>query len=288
LLLHAEQGFGDTLQFCRYASLVGAKARVILEVQPPLVRLCSSLAGVAQIVAQGEPLPAFDLHCPLMSLPLAIGTTLDTVPCEVPYLAAAPELVAGWRKRLAGLDGLRVGLVWAGSPRLELDSSAMDRRRSITLATMAPLGEVSGVSFISLQKGEPAAQSPDAALGLALHDFTASLQDFADTAALIEALDLVISVDTSVAHLAGALGKPIWLLNRFDTCWRWLLNRDDSPWYPQLRQYRQPSPGDWSSVMREVRDALRHRVTGQSSREGHGVAPQWRSIGGDTVSKAHG
>jgi hypothetical protein len=262
LLLHAEQGFGDTLQFCRYASLVGATARVILEVQPPLVRLCSGLAGVARVVARGEPPPAFDLHCPLMSLPLAVGTTLDTIPSGVPYLAADPELVVGWRERLAGLDGLRVGLVWAGSLRPEPELSAIDRRRSITLAMMASLGEASGVSFISLQKGEPAAQSANAALGLALHDFTANLQDFADTAALIEALDLVISVDTSVAHLAGALGKPIWLLNRFDTCWRWLLNRDDSPWYPQLRQFRQPSPGDWNSVMRAVRDALQRRAAG--------------------------
>lgn len=260
LLLHAEQGFGDTLQFCRYASLVGATVRVILEVQSPLVRLCSSLAGVAQVVARGEPLPAFDLHCPLMSLPLAVGTTLDTIPSEVPYLTADPALVAGWRERLTCFHGLRVGLVWAGSLRPEPELIAIDRRRSITLAMMAPLGEVSGVSFISLQKGEPAAQSANAGLGLALHDFTASLQDFADTAALIEALDLVISVDTSVAHLAGALGKPIWLLNRFDTCWRWLLDRDDSPWYPQLRQFRQPSPGDWNSVMRAVRDALQRRA----------------------------
>jgi tetratricopeptide repeat protein len=262
LLLHAEQGFGDTLQFCRYASLVGATARVILEVQPSLVRLCSSLAGVAQVIARGDPLPAFDLHCPLMSLPLAVGTTHDTIPARVPYLAADPKLVAGWRERLAGLDGLRVGLVWAGSLRPEPELSAIDRRRSIALAMMAPLSETSGVSFISLQKGEPAAQSANAtsALGLALHDFTANLQDFADTAALIETLDLVISVDTSVAHLAGALGKPIWLLNRFDTCWRWLLDRDDSPWYPQLRQFRQPNPGDWNSVMRAVRDALQRRA----------------------------
>jgi Tfp pilus assembly protein PilF len=260
LLLHAEQGFGDTLQFCRYASLVGDTARVILEVKPALARLCSSLAGITQVVARGEPLPAFDLHCPLMSLPLAFGTTLDTIPSKVPYLTADPTLVADWRERLTCLDGLRVGLVWAGARRLEPELIAIDRRRSITLAMMAPLGEVSGVSFISLQKGEPAAQSANAGLGLALHDFTDSLQDFADTAALIEALDLVISVDTSVAHLAGALGKPIWLLNRFDTCWRWLLDRDDSPWYPQLRQFRQPIPGDWTSVMCAVRDALQRRT----------------------------
>jgi len=266
VLLHAEQGFGDTLQFCRYASLVGATARVILEVQPPLVRICSSLAGVAQVVARGEPLPAFDLHCPLLSLPLAVGTTLDTIPSGAPYLAADPELVAGWRERLAGLGGLRVGLVWAGSRQLGPEWTAIDRRRSIALAMMAPLGAVSGVSLVSLQKGEPAAQGANAALDLALHDFTADLHDFADTAALIEVLDLVISVDTSVAHLAGALGKPIWLLNRFDTCWRWLLDRDDSPWYPQLRQFRQPGPGDWTSVMLAVRGALQHLAAGPGLR----------------------
>ena len=127
---------------------------------------------------------------------------------------------------------------------------------------MAPLGDVSGVSFISLQKGEPAAQAANPPHGMSLHDFTADLHDFADTAALVEGLDLVISVDTSVVHLAGALGKPVWLMNRFDTCWRWLLDRDDSPWYPQLRQFRQPSPGDWSSVIFEVRDALQRLAAG--------------------------
>ena len=158
------------------------------------------------------------------------------------------------------------GLVWAGSRRPEPELTAIDGRRSIALPVMAPLGEASGVCFVSLQICEPAAQSADAALGLALHDFTTDLHDFADTAALIEVLDLVISVDTSVAHLAGALGKPIWLLNRYDTCWRWLLDRDDSPWYPQLRQFRQPSPGDWNSVIRAVRDALQHLAAGNSDR----------------------
>jgi hypothetical protein len=139
---------------------------------------------------------------------------------------------------------------------------AVDRRRSIALHLMAPLGEASSVSFISLQKGEPAAQADHPPCGMALHDFTADLHDFTDTAALIDGLDLVISVDTAVAHLAGALGKPVWLLNRFDTCWRWLLNRDDSPWYPRLRQFRQPAPGDWHSVLREAADALTRLAAG--------------------------
>jgi hypothetical protein len=198
-----------------------------------------------------------------MSLPRAVGTTLDTIPAATPYMDADPARAADWRERLAGLPGLRIGLVWAGSARSEMpELSAVDRRRSIALHLMAPLGEAAGVSFISLQKGEPAAQADHLPDGMALHDFTADLHDFADTAALIDGLDLVISVDTAVAHLAGALGKPVWLLNRFDTCWRWLLNRDDSPWYPRLRQFRQPAPGDWNAVVREVRDALGRLAAG--------------------------
>jgi tetratricopeptide (TPR) repeat protein len=261
ILLHAEQGFGDTLQFCRYAPLIAAGARTVLEVPTPLMRLLSQLPSVTQIVAQGNSLPAFDLHCPLMSLPRAVNTTLDTIPAVTPYLAADPAHAAEWRKRLAGLDGLRIGLVWSGGFRLAPGLATIDRRR-IALATMAPLGEVSGVSFVSLQKGEAAAQAANPPCGMALHDFTADLHDFADTAALIDGLDLVISIDTAVAHLAGALGKPIWLLNRFDADWRWLLNRDDSPWYPTLRQFRQPSPGDWNSVIRRVRDALQRLAAG--------------------------
>jgi tetratricopeptide (TPR) repeat protein len=257
ILLHAEQGFGDTLQFCRYVPLIASGARTILEVQAPLVRLLSRLPGIAEIVSLGDRLPPFDLHCPLMSLPRAVGTTLHTIPAAMPYLDADPTRAADWRERLAGLPGLRIGLVWAGSARSEVpELTAVDRRRSIALDLMAPLGEASGVSFISLQKGEPAAQADHPPAGMALHDFTAELHDFEDTAALVDALDLVISVDTAVAHLAGALGKPVWLLNRFDTCWRWLLNRDDSPWYPRLRQFRQPAPGDWNSVVRAVVDAL--------------------------------
>ncbi|HWZ67205.1 MAG TPA: tetratricopeptide repeat protein [Stellaceae bacterium] len=268
ILLHAEQGFGDTLQFCRYVPLIACGARIILEVQAPLVRLLSRLPGIMEIVPHGDGLPRFDLHCPLLSLPRAFGTTLDTIPAATPYLSADPALAANWHERLAGLDGLRIGLVWAGSQRLNRpEEAAFDRRRSIALDAMAPLSEVSGVSFVSLQKYELAAQATHPLHGpphgMTLHDFTADLHDFEDTAALIVNLDLVISVDTSVAHLAGALGKPVWLLNRFDTCWRWLLNRDDSLWYPTLRQFRQPCPGDWNSVICEVRDALQHLAAGE-------------------------
>ena len=260
LLLYAEQGFGDALQFCRYASSVAARAggaRIIVEAPGPLARLFLSLDGVAEIVAAGEPLPPFDLQCPLMSLPLMFKTTLETVPASIPYLAPDPMQVAVWQQRLAGLPGLRVGLVWAGEPR-EFNPAvhAVDRRRSIGLDRLSGFATLRGVSFVSLQKGRAADQLRSPPPGLTIHDWTAELSDFADTAALISGLDLVISVDTSVAHLAGALGKPVWLLNRFDTCWRWLLDRDDSPWYPSLRQFRQAHPGDWQSVLDLVRTEL--------------------------------
>ncbi|ASG21507.1 hypothetical protein Y958_12310 [Nitrospirillum viridazoti CBAmc] len=249
LLLHAEQGLGDTLQFCRYAPLAAERGyAVVLEVQRPLLRLLRSLPGVAEgrisLVAAGDPLPPFDLHCPLMSLPLAFRTTLDTVPAVTPYLAAD---LSRWRDAVAaGGSGLKVGLVWAGNPR----TSVPDRRRSIDPTLLAPLADVSGVCLFSLQK-EGAAPA-----GLPLTDLMSGVADFADTAALISQLDLVISVDTAVAHLAGALGRPVWLLNRFDTDWRWLLGRDDSPWYPTLRQFRQTTPGDWQTPIARACDAL--------------------------------
>ena len=253
LLLVYEQGFGDTLQFCRYATLAAARGRVIIGVPRPLARLLGSLDGVAQVVAEGDMLPPFDVHCPLLSLPLMFGTTLETIPATVPYLAADPAQVAAWRHRLAELPGLRVGLVWAGSARPgQPEANAIDRRRSMSLADFGRLAELTGVSFVSLQKGEPAAQAQSPPPGLVLHDWTDELEDFADTAALIEALDLVISVDTSVVHLAGALGKPVWVLSRYDGCWRWLLDRDDSPWYPSARLFRQTRPGDWAEVLQRV------------------------------------
>jgi Flp pilus assembly protein TadD len=256
VLLHAEQGFGDTLQFCRYAPLVAARgARVVLEVPPPLRRLLGCLPGLHAVISTGEKLPAFDLHCPLMSLPLAFGTTLETIPAAGRYLSADPAEVTDWRDRLRAVPHPRVGLVWGGSSRLDqLHAVAVDQRRSIPLAAFAPLAALSGIAFISLQLGPPAMQVPPPSL--VLHDMTGELADFADTAALIEALDLVISVDTAVAHLAAALGRPVWLLNRFDTCWRWLLGRDDSPWYPSLRQFRQPAPGDWATPIAQVVAAL--------------------------------
>jgi hypothetical protein len=174
-------------------------------------------------------------------------------------LSEDPADVAHWRELLAGFAGLRVGLCWTGGP------SNLDRRRLITLEALAPLGDVSGVQFISLQKGPPAAQAAYPPHGLRLHDFTEELDDFADTTTLIDNLYLVIGVDTAVAHLADALGKPVWLLKRFDTCRRWLQNRDDSPWYPSLRLFRQPTPGDWPSVISRIQGALQHLVDGDHS-----------------------
>ncbi len=273
ILLHAEQGFGDVLQFCRYAPLVAAsaaqdatqggaqQANVILEVPATLARLIRSMPGPQRVVASTAAPPAFDLHCPLLSLPLALGTTLETIPATVPYLFADPDQARAWRIRLAALAGLRVGLVWAGNPRTaDPATTAIDRRRSMPLSRLAPLGAVPGVSFVSLQKGSRAAEAKVPPPGLVLHDWTDELWDFADTAALVDGLDLVISVDTSVVHLAGALGKPVWVLNRYDACWRWLHGRTDSPWYPTARLFRQPGFGDWDSVIEEVVAALRALV----------------------------
>jgi Flp pilus assembly protein TadD len=262
LLIHAEQGLGDTLQFCRYVPLVAARARVVLAIQPPLVSLLRNLEGPERIVATGDPLPPFAYHCPLMSLPRILDTTLDTIPAHTAYLQADRALTSIWAKRLGERKGLRIGITWAGNPRLHLaGASATDRRRSVPLEAFAPLADLSGVQWVSLQKDSPAVQASPVPKGMQLLDLMGQVSDFADTAAIIANLDLVISVDTSVVHLAGALGKPIWLLNRFDTCWRWLLDRDDSPWYPTLRQFRQKAPGEWEGVIERVRQALVERLT---------------------------
>jgi len=257
ILVHAEQGFGDSLQFCRYIPLLAARATVVLDAPRPLVRLLSSLDGVARIVATGDPLPWFDAWIPMMSLPLALRSTLETIPASIPYLHADQERSATWRQRLAAFPGRKVGLVWAGSPGIAGSRKSIeDRRRSITLQHYAPLAAIPGLCLISLQKGEAAAQARTPPAGMILHDWTAELDDFADTAALVDALDMVISVDTAVVHLAGALGKPVWVLNRHDQCWRWLRDRTDSPWYPLARLFYQSTPGDWSGVVDDVAQAL--------------------------------
>jgi Flp pilus assembly protein TadD len=264
IFLYAEQGLGDTLQFCRYVPMVAARgAKVILEVQHPcLVPILGSLDGVGQLITRQDPMPErFDYHASLMSLPLAFNTTLTTIPSR-PYLKADPVKVGAWRERLGPSDKLRVGLVWAGAHRpFQPETLPVNSRRNIPLTWLAPLKH-SRVEFYSLQVGE-AAENELASLqdsdwdGPEITSYVGEFRDWSDTAALVENLDLVISVDTSTAHLTGALGKPFWLLNRFDTCWRWMLERTDSLWYPSATIYRQDKPGDWGSVVQRVAADLR-------------------------------
>jgi len=256
ILLYAEQGYGDTFQFVRYAPLLAQRgAKVILEVQPATSRLLSPMSGVDAVIAHGQPLPKFDFQCPLLSLPLAFATELATIPADVPYIAASQEDVAAWRKRLPQGRTL-VGLTWSGER-----SHDNDLNRSMRLETLLPLLDLPDVTFISLQHEVP---DEDAAM---LHGHPAVVQfgdrfrDFADTAAVISLLDVIVSVDTSVAHLAGAMGKPLYLLLPFAADFRWLRERTDSPWYPTARLFRQSGFGEWSSVIDTVRQEL--------SRSGH-------------------
>jgi hypothetical protein len=260
LLIHGEQGYGDHLQFCRYATLAADRGlRVILEVPGALVRVMRPLRGVQRVIAEGDPLPAFDLHCPMLSLPGAFGTTLASIPATVPYLSVPPEFVAPWGAELTKLAPrrLHVGLVWAGQPRKGsgFAVAAMDALRSIAFERLAPVLDVPGVAFFSLQKDHAAPA------GAPVIDLMGNMRDFADTAALVANLDLVISVDTAVAHLAGALGKPVWLLNRHNGCWRWLTGRRDSPWYPAFKLYTQPRRDDWESVVAEMAADLARLAT---------------------------
>ena len=257
ILLHAEQGFGDVIQFIRYAPLVAKRgAHVIVECQTELRSLLEGMDGVAELRAQGEPLPPFHVQLPLLSLPLPFRTMVDTVPAEVPYLRPQETRVAAWRQKLAlqplasSLQPLlKVGLVWTGRPK-------PDPARSCPLALLAPLGQVHGIAWYSLQVGEAAKQADSAPPGLTLINLSEQIKDFADTAAIIANLDLVISIDTAVAHLAGALGQRVWTLLPFSADWRWLLDRNDTPWYPTMRLFRQNRPGEWDSVIQRVADEL--------------------------------
>lgn len=259
ILLREEQGLGDTIQFCRYAALVAdLGARVILEVPKPLKTLLAGLPGVAQVVEPGTPPGDFDYQCSLLSLPFAFKTDLSNIPANIPYLKSNLEKSLSWKERLGDRNKLKVGLVWSGGFRQDQPETwSVNKRRNIPLQHFASLKHPN-IEFYSLQKGEPG-ESELAELkrnnweGPDIIDFTSELRDFSDTAALLDNLDLVISVDTSTAHLAGALGKPVWILNRFDSCWRWLLDRTDSPWYPTARLYRQGTIGDWESVVRCVK-----------------------------------
>lgn len=245
LLVHAEQGLGDTLQFIRYLPEVRKRCRhVIVECQPQAKAIVAGLPDAGEVFAAGTPLPTFDFQVPLLSLPRIFGTRLDNIPAPVPYISADAERVQAWQARLADAPGLKVGLVWAGGA-----VHTGNRFRSCSLAVFAPLASIAGVSFISLQKGAPEQEAKQPPAGMRLLNFSEELQDFRDTAALIANLDLVISVDTSVAHLAGAMGKPVWTLIPFCPDWRWMLERTDNPWYPTMQLFRQESIGDWSTPM---------------------------------------
>jgi tetratricopeptide (TPR) repeat protein/GT2 family glycosyltransferase len=251
VLLYHEQGYGDTLQCVRYAALIANRgATVILAVPPALESLARSVAGVSQVLAGAQILPPHDYQAPLMSLPLAFRTTPDTVPGNVPYLYADADLVGVWRKRLGPRTVPRIGLVWSGRRYAPINYP-----RDIALAGLRPLFSV-GAEFISLQTEMAAADEATLEQVDSIRQFRELLTDFAQTAALIENLDLVLTVDTAIAHLAGALGKSVWLMNRYASCWRWLQEGSGSPWYPTLRQFRQTTVGDWTSVVAAVRDAL--------------------------------
>lgn len=257
IFLHSEAGFGDTIQFVRYAPMVASRGgKVILECQPALLSLMQGISGVERVIATNEPLPSFDLHCPMMNLPLAFGTILQSIPAAVPYIHADPSLIEIWRARLGSAEGeLKVGLVWAGNTRFR-----WDRSRSIELTLLSPLGGVSGVRFYNLQKGPPAIQAENPPPGLKMTHLGSDLHSFADTAAAMSCLDLIICTDTSSAHLAGALGRPTWLLLQFMPDWRWLLQREDSPWYPTMRLFRQRKRGDWVEAVNRVAESLSELV----------------------------
>jgi FKBP-type peptidyl-prolyl cis-trans isomerase 2 len=253
ILLHAEQGFGDTIQFIRYTTLVARRgAKVLVECQKELVSLLRNTEGVSQVISQGERIPDFDVHCPLLSLPLIFETEVDTIPAEIPYISADPGLVQKWRNKIIqDKSAVKVGLAWAGNPKLKFGHS-----RSCPIGTFSQLAQRNDVTFYSLQKGETGEQAKNPPEGIKLIDTPEEIHDFADTAAIIENLDLVISIDTAVAHLAGALGKPVWVLLPFVPDWRWMMNREDSPWYPTIRLFRQPKPADWESVIGLVKTAI--------------------------------
>jgi tetratricopeptide (TPR) repeat protein len=241
ILLHYEQGFGDVIQFVRYASLVHDRGgRVIVLCQPELKRLFENQLQIEKVIAEGESLPAYDVHCPLLTLPLIFRTTLESIPNNVPYIKPDPSLASKWADRLSPLRPARtIGIAWAGNPR-----HANDDQRSIPPELLGPLAQVPGVRWVSLQKPRPA-KLPN----LNLLDLTDEFSDFADTAALVFNLDLVISADSAVAHLAGALGKPVLTLLPYVPDWRWMLDRTDSAWYPTMRLFRQPKFGDWLDVV---------------------------------------
>jgi Tetratricopeptide repeat/Glycosyltransferase family 9 (heptosyltransferase) len=255
ILLQPEQGLGDTIQFARYAAVLSARgAAVVLGVQPELKRLMTTLPGTTAVVARGEPLPHFDCHLPLLSVPFVLRHGMTDLPCATPYMRAEPEVAARWRERIGAGPGLKVGLVWAGNP-----NHSNDANRSLPQGRLAPLLAVPGVRLFALQLG---ARRTDLAALPGVTDLGGGLTDFAETAGALSALDLLVTVDTSPAHLAGALGRPVWLLLPAEPDWRWMLGRGDSPWYPTMRLFRQQRRGDWTAPIQDVAAALRRCCRG--------------------------
>jgi hypothetical protein len=244
LLIHDEQGYGDTFQFMRMVPWAKQRsgARVILEVNAETYTLAQRAGGFDEIVVRGSLPPAFDMHCEMMSLPMAMGLELADLPGAMPYLSADPQRVAHWDKRLAKLRRPLVALVWAGRP-----THFNDANRSMALTQLAPFAQ-SAATFVSIQKGPAEAQAQNPPAGMTLVALGGEIRDFEDTAAILSMVDLLISVDSSPVHLAGALGRPVWVMLPFVPDWRWLLGRDDTPWYPSMRLFRQPASGDWDAV----------------------------------------
>ena len=253
LLVHDEQGFGDTFQFLRLLPAVKerSKARIVLQIRPEQQSFAKRMPGVDRVILQGELPPAFDMHCHLMTLPMAMEMQISDLPGKIPYLAVSPSRLRKWQKRLADLPRPIVGLVWAGRP-----SHLNDVNRSMTLDQLGPLG-MDGVSFVSIQKGEGAKQADTPPAGMNMVNLSDEIEDFEDTAAILTVIDLLISVDSSPVHLAGALDRPAWVMLPFVPDWRWFLDRDDSPWYPSLRLFRQSRRGDWSDVVARMAAELR-------------------------------
>jgi tetratricopeptide (TPR) repeat protein len=253
IVLDAEQGFGDALQFLRYAQHVAARGgAVTVRCAPRLLQLFRSAPGVQEATSREAPMPQ-GLYCPLPSLPLLFGTTVETVPAPIPYLRAEAGQAAHWKARLEdGTTALRVGLVWASQSRQNTAAA-----RSLSLAALAPLAEIPGLRFYSLQRDAAAREAAQPPAGMSLVDLASELGDFSDDAAVLENLDLLISVDTAIVHLAGAMGRPVWILLKHVPDWRWLLGRDDSPWYPSMRLFRQQRSNDWSAPIESAAQALR-------------------------------
>jgi hypothetical protein len=265
LLIHCEQGLGDTLQFIRYAKLAQQRAaNLVIASRPELIPLLSC-SGYPNLVSKSDPLPSFDVHAPLLSLPRIFGTEVDSVSNDVPYLAADERLIDKWRKKLQEHPGFKIGIHWQGNLVYRYD-----RYRSIPLGEFSPLAQVPGVVLYGLQKTDGRDQLSEMDAKLSMYDLGPELDiesgAFMDTAAVMSSLDLMISSDTSVAHLAGGLGVRVWVALGFASEWRWLLDREDSPWYPTMRLFRQPSPGEWAGVFERMAGELAQLVSTTAAR----------------------